>query len=200
MSAPAALVPVKRLELAKMRLAERLDREARARVAARCFAHVLACLQACDGFSRVAVITADPVVAARARARGAVVLADPPRAGSLGEVVDAGLDALAARGETSAVVVMADLPRLDVPALRAFLDATREGEALVARDAAGSGSNLLYLPLPRPFATRFAEPESGALHGEAARAAGIGLRFYSDEALSFDLDVVDDLAAVADWI
>lgn len=200
MNLPAALLPVKRLDLAKTRLAERLGADARVRLAERLFAHVLATLEETKRFSRIAVITADASVEARARARGALVFPDPPGAARLGAVVDAGLDALAALGARSAVVVMADLPRLEPSALCAFLDDAREGEALLAPDREGSGSNLLYLPLPRPFATRFAEPRSGELHEAAARAAGIPLRVHADESLAFDLDLVDDLAAIPGWL
>ncbi|MBC7173109.1 MAG: 2-phospho-L-lactate guanylyltransferase, partial [Polyangiaceae bacterium] len=59
MSAPAALVPVKRLDLAKTRLAERLTPEGRASVASRLFEHVLDALTGSARLSSVAVITAD---------------------------------------------------------------------------------------------------------------------------------------------
>jgi 2-phospho-L-lactate/phosphoenolpyruvate guanylyltransferase len=199
MTRPAALVPVKRLDLAKTRLADALSPETRARVAGRLFAHVLSCLEQTNRFSRIAVITADETVAERALARGAYVLADPCGAPSLGAVVDAGLDALAELGETSAVVVMSDLPRLHARALCDFLDATRRGEALLAPDRDGRGSNVLYVPLPRPFGSRFAEPRSGELHRLAATAASIPLRVHEDEFLAFDLDLVEDLDAIPGW-
>ncbi len=196
MRAPAALVPVKRLDLAKTRLATTLDPAERAEVAERLFTHVLAELAATARFSLVAVVTADATVGERARALGAVVLPDPPGAGSLGGVVDAALDALAARGETSAVVVMADLPLLDAAAVGRFLDSTRAGEVLLAPDRDGSGTNLLYLPLPRRFATRFAEPGSGGLHAGAAADAGLAVGHHADAALAFDLDLAADLQSL----
>ncbi|HEY6464165.1 MAG TPA: NTP transferase domain-containing protein, partial [Polyangiaceae bacterium] len=106
-----AIVPAKSLARGKSRLSPVLDGDARARFARELLEHVLGVLAACD-LAGVLVATDGDDVAEIARAHGAAVLLDAG-GGTLAQVVDRALADVASRGAGAAVVLMADLPRLE---------------------------------------------------------------------------------------
>src|SRR5690606_36073044 len=162
-------VPMKGFELAKSRLSARLPPARREAVARALFTRVLGALGETPGLASVAVVTQDAAVAAQAAAAGALVYPDPPGARRLGDVVDAGLDALCARGLARGLVVMGDLPLATPEALARFIAAAPANALAMVPDRDGRGTNAMLLPLPRVFGTRFGEPGSGGLHRAAAR-------------------------------
>src|SRR5580704_16123118 len=109
-----AVVPIKRLSLAKQRLAALLGEKREE------FAYLLACrtldvVLESGLFDGIIAVSPDPRIAAAARARGVQVLDD--RDASLNEACILGLAAAAERRASIAVLMPADLGLLSAPAL-----------------------------------------------------------------------------------
>lgn len=159
MGPTVVLLPVKRPELAKSRLAA-LGHAVRRELALAFALDTLTVLLETDGVDEVVVVTDDPTISAIARAGGAGVA---PDAGELNESLR--------RAGTSQpedallVAVCADLPALRATDLAAALAELRAEPSFVA-DASGAGTTLYAAP-HAVFDPTFG-PDSAARH----RAAG----------------------------
>jgi 2-phospho-L-lactate/phosphoenolpyruvate guanylyltransferase len=185
-----AVVPAKSLARGKSRLSPVLDGDARARFARELLEHVLDVLASCD-LAGVIVATDGDDVAALAQSRGASVLWDEGR-GSLADVVDRGLAEVASRGARAAVVLMADLPRIEPKDVDALLSALEQHDVALVRDHLGHHTNALALSPPTAMSTRFGRPDSFEAHCEAARSAGLRVAVVESERVAFDVDVPAD--------
>jgi 2-phospho-L-lactate guanylyltransferase len=140
----------------------------------------------------VVVVSGAPEVRAWAADRSVACIDDP---GSLDRAAAAGVAWCAAHGCVRAVVLHADLPRIDVGALGAL---TRDGATAVAAIVPcrrGDGTPAISIPVD---ATGFGfayGPGSYRRHTAAARAAGLGVRAVRDPDLAADLDLPEDLVA-----
>ena len=186
-----ALIPVKDFARGKSRL-DVLDAHERERFARGLFDHVLAAVMECDELAGVAIVTDSDAVAELARKCGAVAIPDTPSA-SLGGIVDAALDALAARGAYGVVVVMSDLPCVEPDELRAMVRELRGHDVVVAPDLRDEGTNALALRLPGRGPTSFGNARSFAMHCERAAMRGARLSVQRSAGLGFDVDVPSDL-------
>ncbi|HLV66712.1 MAG TPA: 2-phospho-L-lactate guanylyltransferase [Polyangiaceae bacterium] len=193
---PWALVPVKAFERGKSRLSPVLSDEARAAFARALFDHVLDVLTRARTVEGVLVATDSLDVAAAARTRGADALLDPPGPKTLASVVDSGLSELAARGVGGALVVMADLPLLDVGDVHRVVSLLEEHAVVVARARDGRQTNALALAPPGRLRTAFGQTGSFSAHVSAARAAGLRFAVLENERLAFDVDVPEDHASL----
>jgi len=183
-----ALVPAKDFGRGKSRLAPVLADAGRAELARRLFDHVLATVTGLvDG---VLVATDSDAVAAAARAHDAAVRRDGGPA-PLARIVDAALAELAARGATRALVLMADLPRIDPDDVRAVLAALAHADVVAVPDQHGRHTNALALAPPTRIATAFGRPDSLAAH----RAAGAVV--LERPRIGFDVDGPEDLEALS---
>jgi 2-phospho-L-lactate guanylyltransferase len=190
-----AVVPAKSLVRGKSRLRGVLADDERARFARGLLVHVLDVLAQCE-LGGVLVATDGDDVADLAIARGARVRRDD---GSwpLATVVDAALADVAARGAQAAVVLMADLPRVEPRDVRALLAALAESDVALVRDHLGRHTNALALRPPAAIATCFGRADSFAAHEAAARAAGLRAAVVENERIAFDVDVPADHARLA---
>jgi 2-phospho-L-lactate guanylyltransferase len=187
-----AVVPAKSLVRGKSRLSPALDREARARFARALLEHVLGVLGACalDG---ILVATDGEDVADLALSRGACVLRDgAPSQSTLAGVVDRALADVAARGATAAVVLMADLPRVEPADVHDLLRALEGADVALVRDHLGHHTNALALAPPTAMSTCFGRPDSFEAHLAAARAAGLRAALVDNARIAFDVDVPAD--------
>jgi 2-phospho-L-lactate/phosphoenolpyruvate guanylyltransferase len=187
-----AVVPAKSFARGKSRLAPVLAADERARFAGNLLAHSLGVLSA-SGLDGVLVATDGDDVAALAQAHGAEVLRDRG-ASTLAGVVDAALAAVEARGARSAVVLMADLPRLAVDDVRCIVEALASHDVALVRDHLGCHTNALALSPPTAFGTCFGRSDSFDAHLAAARAAGLDVVILECERVAFDVDAPDDHA------
>jgi 2-phospho-L-lactate/phosphoenolpyruvate guanylyltransferase len=177
------LVPVKRLEGAKSRLADVLSPDERTRLVLEMLAVVLGAVQ------NAAV---GPVT---------VVSSEPLEIDGLPRFDDRGLpwnDALAAAvrevvTEPSVAVVAGDLPRLRAEEVRGLVAAMPERGLAVAR-AKDGGTNAVAMRPPGIVATHFGEPASAAVHMDAGTRAGVEAVLLDLEGLAFDVDTAEDLA------
>jgi 2-phospho-L-lactate guanylyltransferase len=192
-----AVVPAKSLSRGKSRLRPVLDDGARASFARRLLEHVLAVLSKCE-LDGVLVATDGDDVADLALARGACVRRDSRegREGPLSAVVDAALADVAARGARAAVVLMADLPRIEAGDVRSLVRALDECDIALVCDHLGRHTNALAVAPPTAIATCFGRERSFALHREAARAAGLRVTVVENERIAFDVDGPGELARV----
>jgi 2-phospho-L-lactate guanylyltransferase len=176
------LIPVKRLDGAKSRLAGALAPEERAELMLRLLDGVVAAVREA-GVERITLVTPEP-------------LSVP----GVERFDDRGLawnDALAAAmREVRApvvTVVSADLPLLAAEEVAALIEATPERGLAIAR-AHDGGTNGVSMRPPGAVRTCFGEPQSAARHAELARAAGLEPVLVDLPGLAFDLDTPEDLA------
>jgi 2-phospho-L-lactate guanylyltransferase len=187
-----AILPIKRFARAKQRLRDALDDGPRAQLAAAMASDVLDVLCAFEGFARVIVVTAEPVIASHAVGCGAHVVDDRDEAG---QSAAAALGVLASRelDAQRALLVPGDTPGLRADDLRALLERTEP--VVIVPDRHGTGTNALLLTPPHAIAPAFG-PGSRARHEAAAEAAGVDRAVLDLPALTLDVDTPDDLAAL----
>lgn len=180
-----ALVPMKRRDEAKSRLASVLAPAARLALVRSMLDHVLGVLAAAPGIDHVAVVSAER----DAVAEDILVLADPGC--GLNRALGHGVAALKTKGARAVVIVPGDLPLLAVTDVAALLAGLRARGCALACDERGSGTNAIALDLERvgPIAFRFLfGRNSFARHARQARALGLGPQVVQRRGLSFDLD------------
>jgi 2-phospho-L-lactate guanylyltransferase (CobY/MobA/RfbA family) len=114
------------------------------------------------------------------------------RPGSLADVVDRALADVASRGALAALVLMADLPRVQAGDVATLLAALEGHDVVLVRDHLGQHTNALALASPTAMSTCFGRPDSFAAHQEAAQAAGLRVAVVENERLAFDVDVPAD--------
>ena len=187
-----AIIPVKRLSVAKQRLVSVLGdhREEFARtLACRSVQTVLDSRQ----FHGVLVVTPDPLVALDAKARDAIVLDDGGV--SLNAAYSLGRLAAIERGAETCVLIPADLALLTPYGLTRLVADYADLTARVGRDSValvrckeGTGTNMVFFGRQQEFAPAFG-PGSFAAHMRCAPQPAYELS--SDEA-AFDIDTADD--------
>ena len=183
------LVPIKAFADAKARLEGALDGDARAGLARRLAAGVLAAAAP----QPVWVVCDDDEVAAFAAAAGAGVVRQP--AAGLNAGVQHAVEELAGAGVAVVVVAHADLPRPD--GLGAVAARAGTDRVVLVPDRHGEGTNVLAVPTGGGF--RFAYgPGSAAAHRAEAERLGLPVEVVADQGLGWDVDVPADLTDLAD--
>ena len=193
-----AVVPAKPFRSAKQRLAGILTEAERFAIARAMLEDVLEALGAVARLRKVAVVSTDAQVQALARRFGAMVVADRDE-GQTAAVVR-GLAAVAASGETAALVMSSDLPTVrpaDVEALLDAHDAHPGGPTgiTLATDRRRDGTNALVCSPARTITLSFGLG-SRRRHLEAAREVGVPVIEREIDGLALDLDQPEDLEAL----
>jgi 2-phospho-L-lactate guanylyltransferase len=182
------VVPVKRLEVAKSRIA--LGAADRADLALAMATDTVAAAVACALVSRVVVVTDDARAIAALSGPDVTIVADEPDAG-LNPALRHG--AMAADGRRI-VAVSADLPALTASDLAAVLmAASRHGSGVVA-DQSGTGTTVLTATSAEVFAPAFG-PASFAAH---RRSGSVDLTAIAAPAVRRDVDTVEELRVAVD--
>ena len=189
-----AVVPVKRFEAAKSRLAAVLDGTGRRELARRMFEHLLAVLSATPEVAGITVVTDSRAVAELAIVRGALVLFDPPEAEALSNCVDFALREIARRGPTAALVLMSDLPEVTVGDVAMLVRELDRFDVVVVRDSSGEHTNALGLRLATRLPTSFGRADSFRRHHDDATRAGLSVSLPESPSLAFDVDTAEDYA------
>ena len=191
-----ALVPVRSLSGAKSRLGEPLDAEERADLVMGLLQRTVEAALKATRLAGVVVVSMDAELLRQARAMGAATLLQ--ETDGLNEGLDEARGA-AGTAATAVVVLPADLPGVDAPAIDRLAeagDAALRGDldkplVVLVPDRHGTGTNALLVAPPNAIPFRFGEG-SRAAHAEAARAAGASY-LELDGPLSFDVDTLEDL-------
>ena len=189
-----AVVPVKRFDEAKSRLAPVLGPIARAALARALFDRAVGVLSQAEGIVGVVVVSNSPDLLDDDLTDNVVLVQDPRGTPSLGSVVDAGLDRVEKEGGDAALVVMSDLPSVTGSDVSALLAALAGADAVVVADEPGAHTNALGFRMAHRFPTSFGEPDSFERHCSAARDAGLSLVTPVISGIAFDLDEPSDLS------
>jgi 2-phospho-L-lactate/phosphoenolpyruvate guanylyltransferase len=188
------VLPVKRFDAAKQRLAGGIDDERRRQLAAAMVADVLEAIGAARTIDRVIVVTGEPLAQELAAEAGAEVVPDPKDAGHV-EAALAGIARAEVEGAERVVLLAGDCPLLDPRELDRLLTGIPERYVGVVPDRHGTGTNGLLLSPPDAILPAFGEGSRGR-HVEAARQAGIAYGLEELPSIELDLDTPADVIAL----
>lgn len=194
----AALIPMKSLAQAKMRLADVLDRHERAELALAMLADVIAACNESACFDLVSVLSDDSEVFWQARELGAKPLAEPATLSGLNDGLTFGQRYLGRRVAVDELVILpADIPLVRAEDIRGVVEAlgADAGPRIVLVRSRDNGTNALALRPPEAIDMHYG-PDSADAHRAAADAAGIAVVELNSERLAFDVDAPEDLAAL----
>jgi 2-phospho-L-lactate guanylyltransferase len=190
-----ALLPAKPLSIAKTRLAAILDDADRMRVAEAMFADVLHALCTTRDLDRVIVVTADPLLAARATSSGALVIDEGAPRG-LNGAVNLGTETAIRLGAAAVVVVLSDLPLIRSTDIEEIVARMPTRGALVVPCKEGTGTNAMLRRPPTVLGPCFGG-RSLERHAATAERAGVACEILRNARIEFDLDTPEDLRAFA---
>jgi 2-phospho-L-lactate/phosphoenolpyruvate guanylyltransferase len=189
-----AVLPVKRFDAAKQRLAAGIDEARRRDLAAAMVADVLEAIAAARAVDRAIVVTGDPIAQELAADAGAEVVPDPEDAGHV-QAAQAGIARAEVEGAERVVLLAGDCPLLQPRELDRLLTGVPERYVGIVPDRHGSGTNALLLSPPDAIVPAFGEG-SRARHVEAARRAGIPFGIEELPSIELDLDTPADVIAL----
>jgi 2-phospho-L-lactate guanylyltransferase len=175
------LIPLKRLDDAKSRLAEVLSADERAALMLELLHGVLASAEEAD-VGPITVVSAERLTLEVPRFDDGGLAWNDALAAAMREVVR----------EPVAVVLSADLPRAGADDVHALVAATPDRGLAIAR-ALDGGTNAVSMRPPGAVMTHFGEPQSAAVHAQATAAAGLAARIVDIPGLAFDVDTPADL-------
>jgi len=183
------LIPVKRLDTAKLRLSEKLLPADRRRLGLAMLADVL---RATEKWQSRLIVTADPDAEAVGLAFGCSLVAD--RGSGLNAALEAGTEAALERGATSLLILPSDVPMVsadDVTSLFSY------PEQVVIAPSQDGGTNALMRRPPSAVGLRFG-PDSSEKHRLAAEEAGLSCRTVELSSLLLDIDRYSDLVRLGE--
>ena len=189
-----AVLPVKRFDAAKQRLAAGIDKERRRELAAAMVADVLDAIGEARSIERLIVVTGDPIAQELAANAGAEVVPDPEDAGHV-QAAQAGIARAEAEGAERVALLAGDCPLLDPRELDRLLTGVPGSYVGIVPDRHGTGTNALLLSPPGAIVPAFGEG-SRERHVEAARQAGIPFGIEELPSIELDLDTPADVIAL----
>jgi 2-phospho-L-lactate guanylyltransferase len=189
-----AVLPVKRFDAAKQRLAAGIDAERRRELAAAMVADVLEAIGQSRAVERVILVTGEPAAQELAAAAGAEVVPDPADAGHVPAAL-AGIARAQADGAAAVLLLAGDCPLLEPRELDRLLTGVPAPYVGVVPDRHGSGTNALLLCPPDAIEPSFGEG-SCARHVALAREAGVPFSVEELPSLGLDLDTPADVIAL----
>lgn len=189
-----AVLPIKRLDAAKQRLAAGLDEGRRRQLAEAMVADVLEAIGKARAIDRLIVVSGDPIAQELANNAGAEVVPDPEDAGHV-EAAQAGIARAEVEGAERVVLLAGDCPLLDPRELDRLLTGVPGRYVGIVPDRHGSGTNALLLSPPDTIVPAFGEG-SRERHVEAARAAGVPFGIEELPSIELDLDTPADVIAL----
>jgi 2-phospho-L-lactate/phosphoenolpyruvate guanylyltransferase len=189
-----AVLPVKRFDAAKQRLAAGIADERRRELAAAMVADVLEAIGSARAIDRLIVVTGEPLAQEQASEAGAEVVPDPEDVGHV-EAAQAGIARAEVEGAERVVLLAGDCPLLDPRELDRLLTGVPGSYVGIVPDRHGTGTNALLLSPPGAIVPAFGEG-SRDRHVEAARRAGIPFGIEGLPSIELDLDTPADVIAL----
>jgi len=189
-----AILPVKRFDTAKQRLAAGIDDSRREALVEAMLEDVLEAIGEARSIERTIVVSDEPRAAEAAAAAGAEVVADPaepshPRAAL------AGIARAGQLGAKRVVLLPGDCPLLEPRELDGLLTGVPDTYVAIVPDRHGTGTNALVLAPPDAISPAFGEG-SCARHVTASREAGVPYGVEEVPSLALDLDTPADVIAL----
>jgi 2-phospho-L-lactate guanylyltransferase len=188
----AAILPVKRLDRAKRRLAADFDDEQRVSIARALLEDALDLCERSAFFSWW-VVSDDPAVLEYAEERGLATLRD--EGSGLNDALAVALTVVKNANADTLTVVPADIPLAQVEDLRDLLDTGATSDVVVVPSERDGGTNGLHVSPPENLIPRFGTG-SLAAHLAAAEEAGLRCSILSLEGMSLDIDTAADVEAL----
>jgi 2-phospho-L-lactate guanylyltransferase len=190
----AAILPVKRFDLAKQRLGETLTTGSRRALAAAMLADVLAALRHASLVGIVLLVSSEPTARELASEPAVMLIEDRHEKGQ-SEATLAGLARASALGYEHALLAPGDCPLIDPLEIDNLIAnaAVAELDVAIVPDRHGKGTNALLLDPTSPFQPEFG-PDSLARHTRQARRRGLVWSVEDVPSLALDVDTGDDLA------
>lgn len=187
----AAILPAKRFEAAKQRLAPAAQLGNRRALIEAMFSDALLAVRRVQTVEQVFVVTADPIAAQIAAGHEAIVVEDT--ASSHSEAALLGIERALALGATRALLIPGDCPLLDPAELQQLLELPADPRSvLIVPDRHGAGTNALLLTPPDAMPPAFGEG-SRERHIELAAAHGATPEVVELPSLALDIDTPEDL-------
>ncbi|PKB79222.1 MAG: 2-phospho-L-lactate guanylyltransferase [SAR202 cluster bacterium Io17-Chloro-G9] len=184
-----AIIPMKKLEDSKTRLAPDLSPERRANLVLGMLSRVLAAMQG-SSIDRVWVVGGDDRVQNLTRNMGGDWFYEMGR--NLNDTLGKAFDLAFERG-SSALYIPGDLPFLKASDLHSLVTATRrQNNITLAPARRDGGTNGLLVPLGIPFHPALGD-RSFTKHLALAAELGISAAMCYSLGLGFDLDIPEDL-------
>ena len=185
------LIPLKRLDAAKTRLAPALTNHERGRLMAGMLAWVArAAVRA--GAGRVALASSDPAAPELARRLGVECVSDGGLPWNEGLVH---ARSLLDRPAAAVLYLAGDLPLVDAADVTALLEAGGEGTAVIGR-AHDGGTNALWVCPAAALVPAFGAAASASVHAVRAQEHGLTALIVDRPGIAHDVDTPADLAAV----
>jgi 2-phospho-L-lactate guanylyltransferase len=184
------LIPVSRRSEAKQRLSTVLAPAERAAIASALLYDVLAAVREA-GFP-IWIVTADENLLQNGLGDGINIIEEPHDASGLNGALSYARERLAAVGESSILIIPADLPLLDAAELAGFVRDCEEHCPVGIVPAPDNGTNALFLSPPSVIKLRFGL-SSAENHAEEARHAGLEPCLRQLRSFQTDLDTPADL-------
>ena len=185
------LIPLKRLDAAKTRLAPALTETERGRLMAGMLARVArAAVRA--GAGRVALASSDPSAPELARSLGVECVSDGGLPWNEGLVHAC---SLLDRPAAAVLYLAGDLPLVDAADVAALTDAGAAATAVIGR-AHDGGTNALWVCPAGVLVPAFGAAGSASVHAARAREHGLDVVVLDRPGIARDVDTPADLAAV----
>lgn len=190
-----ALVPLKRLDRAKRRLAPALTPESRADLVLAMFTDVLEALAGVRSIARILLVSNEPEAGSLFHPANVEVFYSAPSEGMNRELEQAAAYAWS-QGAQQVLIVHGDLPYLTARAIGKFLTTAPPDGMRAAACKLGSGTNVLLLPLPLRIPLVFGRH---SLQRFQRLAEGVGQHFdiVRDLRLAADIDDQADFARLS---
>ena len=188
-----AILPVKRLEHSKLRLAGILTPVQRRQLILYMLEDILEALDSASVVSGVTVVSCDTDVISQARTEGVDVL-DTGTDGGYAEDVLKGVEYISDKGVEKALVIPADVPELDHADLSSLDQVHTEGVTLCPAANDGGTNGLVFTP-PLAISLMYGENSFAGFCKEAEKRQ-VPVRVARPPGLARDIDRPDDLLAL----
>lgn len=185
-----AVVPIKALEDAKSRLAERLTPPERRCLVLNLLRHVLTVLHESSVIREIIVVTPDRDVLREIELLDANGILQTGV--GLNAAIRLGCEQALRRETTAMLVLLPDLPLLTVTDIDALVRASGEGTVVLAPDRHNSGTNAMVLRPSGAIDPAFGVNSLSA-HRSRVHEQGLSLREHQSIGTGFDLDTGTDL-------
>ena len=184
----AAVVPVKRLDSAKSRLAGQLSAGERAAVSLEMLGNVVGQIVQVPAISAWSVVSGEERALAVARELGGEAIRESEA--GLNSALELGRAWALKTGADALLIVLSDLPLLKAGDLADLL--TQRSPVVIAPSKDGGTNALLQRP-PGAIPFRFGH-SSAARHWQQALRRGLGTAMFHRDSLAFDVDTPEDLS------
>jgi len=185
-----AIIPLKRLSLAKSSLSKALTPSQRQELVLNMLADVLNAVHRARSVEASIVVSPDEEVLKFARTCGAIGFAD--YGARLNDSLELAIKHAMAKGATSMLILPSDIPLLTSADVENIISIASSPRAAVIAPSKDNGTNALFLRPADAMNLRFGG-ESFPAHLAEARAAGIRPQVYRSTTVGTDIDEIEDL-------